>query len=75
MFYASSTSSDVRTVLPRDTVGFVVFLWEGDVTSQKMDVFPAKVTTESVDGNMENPQQINIEFAITKIPALNVAIP
>jgi hypothetical protein len=74
-FYASSTSSDVRTVLPRDTVGFIVFLWEGDVTSQKMDVFPVKVTTEALDGNMDNPQQVLIEFAITKIPALNVAIP
>src|SRR6266568_4690129 len=75
VFYASSTSSDVRTVLPRDTAGFAVFLWEGDVTGQRMDVFPAKVTTESIDGNMKNPQQINIEFAITKIPALNVVIP
>ncbi len=75
VFYASTTSSDVRTVLPRDTAGFAVFLWEGDVTGQRMDIFPAKVTTESVDGNMENPQQINIEFAITKIPALNVVIP
>jgi hypothetical protein len=75
VFYASSTSSDVRTVLPRDTAGYVVFLWEGDVTSQKMDIFPAKVTTASIDGNMENPQAINIEFAITKVPALNVTIP
>ena len=74
-FYASSTSSDVRTILPRDTSGFAVFLWEGDVTGQRMDVFPAKVTTESVDGNMEDPQQVNIGFAITKIPALNVVIP
>src|SRR5512144_1995383 len=31
-FYASSNSSDVRTVLPRDTVGYIVMLWEGDVT-------------------------------------------
>src|SRR6476646_779459 len=35
-FYASTTSSDVRTVLPRDTSGFVVFLWEGDITGQRM---------------------------------------
>ena len=75
MFYASSTSSDVRTVLPRDTAGFLVFLWEGDVTSQKMDIFPAKVTAQSLAGDMENPQQVDIEFAITKVPALNVTIP
>ena len=74
-FYASNTSSDVRTVLPRDTVGFAVFLWEGDVTGQRMDVFPAKVTSSVLDGNMEDPQQVNVSFAITRVPAANVVIP
>ncbi len=75
MFYASSNSADVRTVLPRDTAGFVVFLWEGDVTGQRMDVFPAKVTASAPDGNMQNPERINVTFSITKIPAVNVVIP
>lgn len=74
-FYASNTSSDVRTVLPRDTAGFVVFLWEGDVTGQRMDVFPAKVTSSALDGNMTDPEKVNVSFAITKIPASNVVIP
>lgn len=74
-FYASSNSSDVRTVLPRDTVGYIVFLWEGDVTGQKMDVFPVKVTVSALDGNMEDPEKVNISFAITRVPANNVAIP
>jgi hypothetical protein len=74
-FYATNTSSDVRTVLPRDTAGYVVFLWEGDVTGQRMDVFPAKVTVSALDGNMEEPQKVNVEFAITRIPASNVVIP
>ena len=74
-FYASSNSSDVRTVLPRDTAGFVVMLWEGDVTGQRMDVFPAKVTAATVDGNMEDPEKITVAFAITKVPAQNVVIP
>jgi hypothetical protein len=75
IFYASNTSSDVRTVLPRDTAGFVVLLWEGDVTGQRMDVFPAKVTASAPDGNMQNPERINVSFSITKIPAANVVIP
>jgi hypothetical protein len=74
-FYASSNSSDVRTVLPRDTAGFVVLCWEGDVTGQKMDVYPAKVTASAPDGAMEDPEKINVQFAITKIPAQNVTIP
>jgi hypothetical protein len=75
IFYASNTSSDVRTVLPRDTAGFVVILWEGDVTGQRCDVFPAKVTASAPDGNMQNPERINVTFSITKIPAVNVVIP
>ena len=74
-FYASSNSSDVRTVLPRDTAGYIVFLWEGDVTGQKMDIFPVKVTVSALDGNMEDPEKVNVSFAITKVPANNVAIP
>ena len=74
-FYATSTSSDVRLTLPRDTVGFVVILWEGDVTGQRCDVFPAKVTSSAVNGSMTNPEQVDVNFSITKVPANNVLIP
>ncbi|MEU2924211.1 hypothetical protein ABZ636_03990 [Streptomyces sp. NPDC007251] len=73
--YLSSTSSDVRTLLPRDTAGYVVILPEGDVTGQKMDIFPVKVTAQPKARDVENPAQITIEFSITKIPAENVTIP
>lgn len=75
MFYASSNSSDVRTVLPRDTAGYIVMLWEGDVAGQKMDVFPVKVTSTTLEGNMEDPEKVSVSFAITKVPANNVTIP
>jgi hypothetical protein len=74
-FYATNTSSDVRLTLPRDTVGFVVILWEGDVTGQRCDVFPAKVTSSAVNGSMTNPEQVDVNFSITKVPANNVLIP
>jgi hypothetical protein len=74
-FYASSTSADVRTVLPRDTAGFVIILPEGDVPTQKMDCFPAKVSSTAVDTTMEDPAQVNVQFTITRIPALNLVIP
>jgi hypothetical protein len=74
-FYASSTSADVRTVLPRDTAGFVVILPEGDVPTQKMDCFPAKVSSTAVDTAMEDPAQVNVQFTVTRIPALNLVIP
>jgi hypothetical protein len=73
--YASSTSSDARTLMPRDTTGFVVILPEGDVTGQKMDVFPVKVTSVPKSRDVENPATMVFQFAITKIPAENVTIP
>ncbi|MET7776330.1 hypothetical protein ABZU94_10365 [Streptomyces mirabilis] len=73
--YLSSTSSDVRTLLPRDTAGYVVILPEGDIGGQKMDIFPVKVTGQPKARDVENPAQITIQFSITKIPAENVTIP
>ena len=73
--YADQTSSDVRTLLPRGTAGFVVKFPEGDVTGRKMDVFPAKVLQQSKPTNLTNPSIIQLIFAVTKIPAENVTVP
>ena len=73
--YATSTSSDIRLTLPRGTIGYVVMLWEGDVTGQRMDVFPATVTTSAVNGNMTAAELVDVSFSITKVPANNVLIP
>ena len=73
--YLSSNSTDVRSVLPRDQAGYIVQLWEGDVTGQKMDVFPVKVTTQAVDTTVDDPGQVTISFSVTKIPATNLTIP
>lgn len=74
-FYMSQTSNDVRSVLPRDTVGYIACLWEGDVAAQKMDVFPVKVAAASQQTGIDDPSSIIITFSITRIPAQNVAIP
>jgi hypothetical protein len=74
-FYASSTSNDVRAVLPRDTAGYVSCLWEGDVAGQKMDIFPVKVGSSSVQTGIDDPGRIEVAFAITRAPAQNLSIP
>ncbi|WP_432169052.1 hypothetical protein [Streptomyces sp. 1222.5] len=73
--YASSNSSDARTLMPRDSAGYIVILPEGDVTGQKMDVFPVKVTGVPKSRDVENPAGMTFQYAITKIPAENVTIP
>jgi hypothetical protein len=74
-FYASSTGADVRTVLPRDTAGYLLVMPEGDVAGQKMDIFPCKVGSTYVDPDPNNPAHVVVSFSITKVPAQNLAIP
>jgi hypothetical protein len=73
--YASANSSDARTLMPRDTSGFIVILPEGDVTGQKMDVFPVKVTGVPKSRDVENPATMTFQYAITKVPSENITIP
>jgi len=73
--YNSQNSNDGRTLLVRDTNGFIVLLWEGDVTGQKMDIFPVRVMSQAVDSATENPGATVFSFAATRLPATNVTIP
>lgn len=75
VFYASQTSSDVRTIFTRGTAGFVLILPEGDVTGQKCEVWPAKVRSMFIDPNIEDPAKIHVQFSITSLPVQNVTIP
>ena len=74
-FYLDTGGNDARSLLTRDTNGYVVVLWEGDVTGRRMDVFPARVITQANDTNTEDPGKCTIEFAITKIPGIYLLVP
>lgn len=74
--YADSTSADVRTLLPRDTIGFIVSFPEGDIATHKMDVFPVKVlSAEKMASLGGNPATVDLTFSVTKQPAENVTVP
>lgn len=76
-FYADSTGADARSLLPRDTSGFIVILDGGDVSGRKMDVFPVKVSSvgksRSVEGS--DAATVQIQFSITAVPAEDVTVP
>lgn len=76
-FYASSTGfNDARSVLPRDTTGFVVFMDGGDVsTTGRMDVFPATVASHGKLRGIEDPAMTQANFTITRVPAEDKVIP
>ena len=73
--YADSTSTDVRTLLPRGTNGFILKLPEGDVAGRKCDVFPVRVLAQAKPTNLTNPSVVQLQFAVTKNPAENVTVP
>lgn len=77
--YLDEDSVDVRTVLPRDTVGFIVQFPEGDdegVSGTKtMDVFPVTVSSATKETTTTDVGQVMISFAITSEPAENVLVP
>lgn len=76
-FYASSTGfTDARSVLPRDTTGFLVIMDGGDITTTgRMDVYPATVTSVPKLRALEDPAQVQVTFAITRVPAEDLVIP
>lgn len=75
-FYADPSGSDVRTLLPRDTAGYVIRMDGGDVASRKMSVFPCKVASQNkLMGTDEEAGRIEVAFTITRVPAEDLVIP
>lgn len=74
-FWASKDGDDVRSLLTREATGFIVWMDEGDVPGQTMDVYPVQVTSQAKVRELDQAAQIMCQFAITSEPAENVEIP
>ncbi|WP_067967531.1 phage tail tube protein [Nocardiopsis trehalosi] len=75
-FYADEAGEDVRSLLPRDTEGFIVIMDGGDVTGQPMDVYPIRVASVGKMRSVgDEAARLQIQFSITSEPAEDVAIP
>jgi hypothetical protein len=76
-FYATSTGfNDARSVLPRDTSGFVVIMDAGDVsTTGRMSVYPSKVAAHGMLRGVEDPAMTQAQFTITSEPSEDLVIP
>jgi hypothetical protein len=73
--YTSEDSHDARQLLPRDTDGFVIVLWEGDEPGKLMDVYPVTVVSQAPDTTITNAGTVVVTFAVPSEPAENVTIP
>lgn len=76
-FYTSKTGNDIRTLLPRGTAGYICFLDGGDVTGNKMEVYPVTVTANGVERSVNGSaaSKVEVMFAITRTPAQNISVP
>jgi hypothetical protein len=74
-FYQSQDTDDIRRDLPRGTTGYILIMWGGDVPTQLMDVFPVEVTSVGKSIPDSADADIQVQFAITSVPAEDVAIP
>ncbi len=74
-FYSDSTSVDVRSLLTRNTSGYIIWMDEGDVVGHLMDVFPVRVTGAPKQRDISSVSTIMVNFATLREPAENVAIP
>jgi hypothetical protein len=76
-FYCDKAGADARALLPRDTNGFIVILDGGDVGTQKMDVYPVRVSALGKERSTEGKDAatVEIQFSITSQPAEDVTIP
>lgn len=74
--YADPTGSDARTLLPRNTVGFILVLPGGDVPGRKMNAYAVKVLQSAPSSSLGgNPATIELVFAVTVAPVENITVP
>jgi hypothetical protein len=75
--YMSKDGVDARALMPRDEVGYIIWMDGGDVAANLCDVFPVTVSAVSkmrqVDGSKADT--VMFSFAITSEPSENVAVP
>lgn len=77
-FYMTKTGADaLRALLPRNTTGFVVFCWGGDVEGNLADTFPVTVASAAKEVTLatEDPARVMMSFAITATPEIDWSLP
>jgi hypothetical protein len=74
-FWESVTGVDVRSLLPRDTTGFLLLMSGGDTAGRKMNVAPITVASLATDYSLEEVARLIVSFTITSSMAENVTIP
>jgi len=73
-FYADKLGADLRDLMPRDTLGYIVIA-DGGLASAVGDVFRVQVSAVAKVRSMDNAAQLRFDFAILAQPAEDVTLP
>lgn len=77
--YIATDGNDARTLLTRDSVGFVAVFPAGDDDgasgTKLMGVFPATVASQAINPAFDAPATVAVSYTITNEPAQNILIP
>lgn len=73
-FYMDREGVDLRSLMPKDTEGFIVIA-DGGLASALGDVFPVTVSSTPKQRSMDAAATIRIDFAITSEPSEEVTLP
>ena len=74
-FYQDKHSGDVRQIFAIGVTGFIVMLWDGDVSGQLMDVFPVQVAAVAPDPAVTKAAMLVVDYAPSAVPAIGALIP
>lgn len=74
-FFMDRAGDDVRALLPRDTVGFIVKADTGLISGQPCDVFPVRVISLGKTTKIGDASTMPVMFAITQQPAEDAPLP
>ena len=75
-FYADKGGDDVRKVLPRGTLGYILWADGGDEEGLPADLFCIEVVSVGKMRSVSDQAfQVTITFAITRVPVEDLALP
>jgi hypothetical protein len=75
-FYADQAGNDVRTILPRDATGYILWADGGDVAGNKGQVYPIRVQSLGQLRSVgDESHRLQVQFSITSEPNEDVTIP
>jgi hypothetical protein len=74
-FFADRGGDDVADVLPDGTTGAILFMPNGDIPGDRMNVWPIRVNRLTELFNMEGPNTLRAKFTHPRLPKERVTIP